>query len=48
MCICIKQAQVSSLNMEKQQLSFELDKHKQMENTNKSTGTGSCFHKNSF
>lgn len=40
----IKQAQVSSLNLEKQRLSSELDKHKKMENANKST-TGKCFHK---
>lgn len=38
----MKQAQVSSLNLEKQRLSSELDKHKKMENTNKNQ-TGECF-----
>lgn len=37
------QAQVSSLNLEKQKLSFELDKHKKMENIYKNM-TGKCYY----
>jgi len=40
--VCVKQAQVSSLNLEKQRLSSELEKHKTFENTNK-YATGKCF-----
>lgn len=37
----VLKAQVSSLNLEKQRLSSELDKHKKMENTNKYATVGS-------
>lgn len=43
--VCVKQAQVSSLTLEKQRLSSELDKQTKLENTNK-YATGKCFHTN--